>query len=188
LDSPLVYTGLQIRAERTDRIAVDVRFEGIPESLQDQFVKLSRVAAGCSFAECPDEVWMARQKLFANAGNSAICKCTALPAQMGLICDAVFRQAQSAEGTATLVVQGTGVAEVRVDTPRPQLQMELIKALRGELGRLEGTLIVQQCPQSLKEGLDIWGTLKDALPLMQSIKQKFDPARTLNPGRFVGAI
>ena len=188
LDSNLVYTGLQIRAEQTDRIAVDVRFEGIPESLQDQFLKLSRIAAGCSFAESPDEVWMARQQLFVNASNSVICKCTALPAQIGLICDAVFRQAQSADVAATLVVQGTGVAEVRVDTARPQQQMEVIKTLRGELGRLDGTLIVQQCPVSMKEGLDVWGTLKDALPLMQSIKQKFDPARTLNPGRFVGAI
>jgi glycolate oxidase FAD binding subunit len=189
LDSTLVYTGLQIRAERTDRIAVDVRFEGIPESLQDQCVKLSRIAAGCSFAECPDEVWTARQKLFVNADSALICKCSVLPARIGSFCDAVFRLAQSgAEVAATLVVQGTGVADVRVDTARPAQQVELITALRGEMGHLDGTLIVQQCPVSLKEGLNIWGTLNDALPLMQSIKQKFDPARTLNPGRFVGAI
>jgi glycolate oxidase FAD binding subunit len=40
----------------------------------------------------------------------------------------------------------------------------------------------------MKECLDVWGTLKDALPLMRQIKAKFDPARTLNPGRYVGAI
>jgi glycolate oxidase FAD binding subunit len=40
----------------------------------------------------------------------------------------------------------------------------------------------------MKDELDVWGTLKDALPLMQRIKQKFDPGQTLNPGRFVGGI
>lgn len=188
LDSNLVYTGLQVRAEQVDRIAVDVRFEGIPETLQDQYLKLGRVAAGHSFAECPDEAWTARQKLFVNTSDSVTCKCSVLPARIGSLCDAVFRQAQSAAIAATLVAQGTGVAEVRVDAGRPQQLMDVIGRLRGDLARLEGTLIVQQCPASMKEGLDIWGTPKDALPLMQSIKQKFDPARTLNPGRFVGAI
>jgi glycolate oxidase FAD binding subunit len=187
LDSHLVYTGLQIRAQRADQMAVDVRFEGIPESLQDQFVKLSQVA-GVQPSESTDEVWMARQKLFTLANSSVISKCSVLPAQIGSLCDAVFRQAGLAGVTATLVAQGNGIAEVRLDASAPQPLMGVLHALREELDRLEGTMIVEQCPVSMKEELDVWGPLQDALPLMQRIKQKFDPARTLNPGRFVGAI
>ena len=44
LDSHLVYTGLQIQARRADQIFVHVRFEGIPESLLDQYAKLGRIA------------------------------------------------------------------------------------------------------------------------------------------------
>ena len=188
LDSQLVYTGLQVRAQRAGEIAIDVRVEGIPEALQDQYVKLGHVAGGRPFSECAGEIWTARQKLFLNAGSSAVCKCSVLPARIGSLCDAVFRQAELAQVAATLVVQGTGVGEVRLDAARQQPQAEVLKAVRGELDRLQGTLVVQQCPVSIKEGLDVWGTPKDALPLMRQIKAKFDPARILNPGRYVGAI
>ena len=49
LNSQLVYTGLQIRATRAHEFAVDIRFEGIPESLEDQHVKLSQIGGGCRF-------------------------------------------------------------------------------------------------------------------------------------------
>ncbi len=185
LDSHLVFTGLQVRAQRADQIAVDVRFEGIPESLQDQCVKLGQIAA---VQPSSDEVWLARQKLFVEASSSLIAKCSVLPAQIASLCDAIFRQAERAGVAATLVAQGTGVAEVRLDASAPEPLLAALNALREELYRLQGTLIVEQCPISLKQQLDVWGTIKDVLPLMQRIKDKFDPGRTLNPGRFVGAI
>jgi glycolate oxidase FAD binding subunit len=80
------------------------------------------------------------------------------------------------------------VEEVRLDASGQQPLAEVLNTLQSELDRLEGTLVVQQCPVSMKEGLDVWGTLKDTLPLMRQIKAKFDPARILNPGRYVGAI
>ena len=188
LNSHLVYTGLQIRADRADHTAVDVRFEGIPESLQDAPGKLSQVAVGCGFVESSDDLWKARQELFVNPGNSVICKCSVLPAQIGSLCDVIYRHAQPAEVAATLVAQATGLAEVRLDSSRPSSLVEVLQSVRGEVDRFHGTLIVQQCPASVKEAVDVWGTLRDAVPLMQQIKEKFDPARTLNPGRFVGAI
>jgi anthranilate/para-aminobenzoate synthase component I len=78
--------------------------------------------------------------------------------------------------------------EVRLDAAGLKPLMNALQALRGEVDRLEGTRIVSQCPVAMKEDLDVWGTVKDALPLMQRIKQKFDPEQTLNPGRFVGGI
>jgi len=188
LDSYLVYTGLQVRADRADHISVDVRVEGIPESLQDQFEKLSKIAAGCTFAEAVRDPWKARQELFATPGSSLICKCSVLPSQIASLCDVVFRHAKSAEVAATLVAQATGVAEVRLDAAPPPSLAEALKNLRAEVNRLDGTLVVQQCPVAIKEALDVWGTVKDAAPLMKQIKDKFDPARMLNPGRFVGAI
>ena len=140
------------------------------------------------FVECADDVWTERQKLFANPGSSAICKCCVLPSQIGSLCDALFRQAEPAGVAATVVAQGTGLGEVRLDAAGLKPLMNVLQALRGEVDRLEGTMIVSQCPVAMKEDLDVWGTVKDALPLMQRIKQKFDPEQTLNPGRFVGGI
>jgi glycolate oxidase FAD binding subunit len=187
LDSQLVYTGLQVRATRPDAIAVDVRFEGIPESLEDQHVKLSQIGGGCRFDNA-GEVWTACQQLFVNASSSVICKCSVLPAQIGSLCNALFRLANLADAAANLVAQGTGIAEVRCDAAELLPLTTVLDGLRAEVDSLHGTLIVQQCPIALKEGLDVWGTIEDALPLMHQIKEKFDPERTLNPGRFVGAI
>jgi glycolate oxidase FAD binding subunit len=188
LDSHLVYTGLQLRAQRADQITVDARFEGIAESLQDQFLKLGGVAGAHRFADAAAEIWLARPKLFVEAASAVICKCSVLPAQIGSLCDAVFRQAESAGVAARLVVQGTGLAEVRLDSTSLAACAAMVKGLRKELEGLEGSLIVQQCPTALKGELDVWGTVNGALPLMRQIKEKFDPARILNPGRFVGGI
>ncbi len=188
LDSQLVYTGLQMHARRADQVFVHIRFEGIPESLQDQAVKLARIAGAHEFAECAGEVWTERQKLFINATNSVICKCCVLPSQIGSLCDALFQQAQPAGVAVTLVAQGTGLTEARLDAAGPQPLMIVLRALRREVDRLEGTLTVAQCPVAMKDELDVWGAVKDSLPLMHRIKQKFDPGQTLNPGRFVGGI
>ena len=188
LDSHLVYTGLQVRADREGRISVDVRVEGISESLQDQYAKLSRIAAGYTFTESAGDPWKARQELFAEAGAAVICKCSVLPSQIGSLYDFVFRRAKSAEVAATLVAQATGLAEVRLDAARPPSLVEVLQRIRADVDSFDGTLVVQQCPASVKEALDVWGALKDCSALMEQIKGKFDPARTLNPGRFVGAI
>ena len=188
LDSQLVYTGLQVRADNPRQYAVDVRFEGIAESLQDQYAKLCKVADGSPFVQCSGEVWRARQELFSHPDVSVVCKCSVLPAKIAALCEAVFARAQGAAVTATVVSQATGAAEVRLNAARARSAVEVLNGLRTEVDQLEGTMVVQQCPVAVKEALDVWGAVKDALPLMQQIKGKFDPARTLNPGRYVGAI
>jgi len=188
LDSHLVYTGLQLRAQRADQVTIDVRFEGIAESLQDAFLNLGSVAGEHRVAECAAEVWLARPKLYVDAANSVICKCSVLPDEIESLCDAVFRQAASAGVAASVVAQATGLAEVRLDSGSLAACAAAVKALRKELGGLEGVLVVQQCPIALKGELDVWGAVNGALPLMQQIKKKFDPASVLSPGRFVGGI
>ena len=131
---------------------------------------------------------MERQKLFADSGSSVICKCGVLPSQLGALGDAVFQQAKSSGVAVTLVAQGTGLAEVSLKAASLQSLTTMVGTLRREADLLDGTLTVSRCPVMMKDVLDVWGTLKDAIPLMQRIKQKFDPEQTLNPGRFVGGL
>jgi glycolate oxidase FAD binding subunit len=51
-----------------------------------------------------------------------------------------------------------------------------------------GSLVVLSCPPETKALMDVWGAQSDALPLMRRVKEQFDPAGTLSPGRFVGGI
>ena len=46
---------------------------------------------------------------------------------------------------------------------------------------------VSQSPE-VKAGVDVWGSVGDAFPLMRGLKEQFDPGRILNPGRFVGGL
>jgi glycolate oxidase FAD binding subunit len=59
---------------------------------------------------------------------------------------------------------------------------------RERLIRRGGTLVVLEAPLEVKRRVDVWGPVGDALPLMRRVKERFDPAGTMSPGRFVGGI
>ncbi len=60
-----------------------------------------------------------------------------------------------------------------------------LRAISSELG---GNLVVESAPPAFKKRLDVWGKWGPELAIMRSLKSKYDPKRTLNPGRFVGGI
>ena len=51
-----------------------------------------------------------------------------------------------------------------------------------------GTAVVEQLAAPLKDGIDVWGEEPDSIGVMRRIKQQFDPAGLLNPGRFIGGL
>ena len=69
---------------------------------------------------------------------------------------------------------------------------EDIRRLRETAGKMGGSVVVEQCPLALKQELDVWGDPpwgRDAgMEIMRRLKNKFDPHRTLNPGRFIGGL
>ena len=60
-----------------------------------------------------------------------------------------------------------------------------VQALGRELG---GSVVVEHAPPALKRQVEVWGDPPIGLEIMRKIKQKFDPAGILNPGRFVGGM
>jgi glycolate oxidase FAD binding subunit len=58
-----------------------------------------------------------------------------------------------------------------------------IKPLRNHCEAAGGFLSVLQAPVDLKDKIDVWGYRGNAVPLMREIKQQFDPAGILNPGK-----
>lgn len=55
-------------------------------------------------------------------------------------------------------------------------------------GRLGGHATIPWCPSAWKESLPIWGAPRGDFELMKKVKQIFDPAGVLSPGRFIGGI
>jgi glycolate oxidase FAD binding subunit len=63
-----------------------------------------------------------------------------------------------------------------------------ISQLRLLAERNKGSLIVTCAPPALKGPINIWGTPRPDMHLMQLLKQKFDPTGALVRGRFVGGL
>ncbi len=63
-----------------------------------------------------------------------------------------------------------------------------VRAVRSFAERVGGSAVVLDAPVEVKAAVDPWGPPGDAIGLMRRVKERFDPTRTMSPGRFVGGI
>lgn len=187
-DSTVVPTGLQILARSGEATQVDVRFEGVAAALEAQTEQVLRLAAGLEQTDSAKETWSAHEKIWEGAEPALVCKLSVLPTQVGQLCDEIDRIASRSKGNWSLVVQSVGVGLLRLESTNEETLLAALEALRTELKTFGGSLVVLRCPREMKARIDVWGTESDALPLMRRVKERFDPAGILNPGRFVGGI
>jgi glycolate oxidase FAD binding subunit len=87
--------------------------------------------------------------------------------------------AQVAASAAT----GVTYAAVPADTAADALPQ-----LRADLSAHDGSAVLLRAPDAVRDSLDHWGPVGDALGLMTRVKDRFDPERRLSPGRFVGGL
>ena len=97
----------------------------------------------------------------------------------------------SERGGQVMCLLGSGVLyfamPVTSDTDFKTLANHLAE-LRQSTVQARGNLIVETAPPELKQHIDVWGPLGDAVGLMKQIKVRFDPSGLLNPNRFVSSI
>ncbi|MGH9783235.1 MAG: FAD-binding oxidoreductase, partial [Terriglobia bacterium] len=136
--------------------------------------------------------------LRANPGGVVI-KATVLLTRMEDVIAAASRVASEAGlAAATLARAGTGVVYCYLWPPHQSRDsngavknerfVRAWESLFPEIERLGGRAIVEWAPASVKENVNLWGTLRDDFAVMQRLKAQFDPQGILNPGRFYGGI
>ena len=64
----------------------------------------------------------------------------------------------------------------------------LVRKVRERVHGLSGTVIVERCPVEAKAAFDVWDSVGESIDIMKRMKEQYDPAGVLNPGRFVGGI
>ena len=60
--------------------------------------------------------------------------------------------------------------------------------VQGVLLGLADTATILAAPPAWKQGIDVWGRLPEGFEVMRSLREQFDPQRTINPGRFAGFL
>lgn len=185
--STLVHSSLQLRAARQQPSFLDVRFEGTATGIDAQVQRTPPLVTGRQIDDQPDS-WMKREHMWANADAAAcLCRLSVLPSRIAETGAVMDRLAAELNLGWELVIQAVGVGLLRFDGEALALA-KAVARLRAEVERGGGSLVLLRCPDELRQRVDAWGSAGSALPLMIRVKQQFDPAGIMNPGRFVGGI
>ncbi len=185
MDSRMTPSCVQLRSSKRE-CALDIRIAAVPECLREHAARIQEIFARFAVEERNNTVWQARQQLF-DGDDAFLLKVSLLPAVQCAVIAGLQQRAAAKAIEVTIVGQATGLMAVAVNGS-PDTMTALIKDLRARVADFGGSVVVLRLPDSLRDNFDMWGPNSGALPLMREIKRRFDPGRTLNPGRFVGGI
>jgi glycolate oxidase FAD binding subunit len=115
--------------------------------------------------------------------NGLRVRAAMLPSYVGA---AAARLAEA--GAELLVHAGLGLVYAGFALPAGEDAAALAAPLRciDALAADAASCLIESAPAWAKRGRDVFGELGPALALVKSLKQRFDPAGVLNPGRFAG--
>jgi glycolate oxidase FAD binding subunit len=185
LDSQLTPSSVQFRLNSQD-CALDVRVAAPAECMAEHATKLAKIFDSMDLMPSAESVWQARQKLHETL-DALVLKISTLPSDLCLLASELQDWAAKKQMSVVVAAQANGLITVALRSS-PDAAISLVEHLRERLSQSGGSVVALQMPGTIRGTLDPWGWESNALPLMKEIKRRFDPNRTLNPGRFVGNI
>jgi glycolate oxidase FAD binding subunit len=173
------------------KIGLLLRFQGIPESVQEQGQQVANIAQQLGLQvsyyqdQAEDSLWQQLQKTITIPYKieSVTGKIGIIPNQM-LKFISQLNQLTANQGLGMINV-GSGLGKIQLNGDNVLLQLSKLRTL---LEANQGFLTVLEASKTIKQQFEPWGYNGNALEMMRQIKQKFDPNFLLNPGRFVGKI
>ncbi|MEO3928359.1 FAD-binding oxidoreductase [Micromonosporaceae bacterium B7E4] len=97
---------------------------------------------------------------------------------------------RDAAGAPVPVRGSAGLGVVHAALPAdssPERVGAILGGVRAVLRARSGRCVVVAAPARIRDAVDVWGELPD-LPMLRRVKEHFDPARRLAPGRYPGGI
>ena len=159
-----------------------VRLAGNQESVTDANVRIAARAAAVEKAQ--PNVWPFVQSVELNA--LTMVRLADLPTRLGATLQLAQKLMARANAPAKLVAHaGDGIVRLYLDAADAEQTAFAIGEARAVMSVSGGTVIVHSRDTELARRVDAFGAVGSAQPLMTKLKQIFDPAGILAPGRFV---
>ncbi|MDF2760932.1 MAG: glycolate oxidase subunit glcE [Thermomicrobiales bacterium] len=170
------------------------RVEGREETVDSVAGRIGAIASGdATSLEGPESArwwasFVAKQHL-AQDETAVLVRCGVRPKETAVL---VTRMAAALNeiGIATPYLAaspGLGAVVAQLDFGREGSSSVLAEA-QGVLLGLADTATILTAPPAWKHGIDVWGRLPEGFDVMRSLREQFDPKRTINPGRFAGFL
>lgn len=156
------------------RLELVALFESIPESVEAQTAAALQLLGAGERAPLPD--WFGARP---GGPDDLVLRLAYEPAALPAVLAALPGPAEVTAST------GTGVAYAAVPAAEGAAGLPV---LRAALAPYDGSAVVLHAPAAVRDGLDHWGPVPDSFGLMQRVKDRFDPARLLSPGRLLGGL
>ena len=157
-----------------------VRFEGFGRGVAHQvarFVELVTASGAHADFERAEAFWRRHDAI--RAGGPLRVRVAALPTQLPQVASLVAGLGELAWYASLGVGFVAGSGGMARDAAA-------IITARAALVAGGGSLVVEAAPVGL--AVEPWGPPPPSFAIMQRLKQRFDPERRLNPGRFVGGL
>ena len=175
---------------RGKNIGLMIRFQTISQSIEQQISQLESIAQQLNLQVShygnEDEInlWQQLKEIIRLPGSNQ-----AIIGKIGIAPTAaveLLQQLDKVTGSQNLAMihAGSGIGYLQLDSD----DLAVMIKMRSHCNDHSGFLTVLTAPKSVKQQLDPWGYKGNALSMMQTIKQKFDPYNIFNPSRFVGGI
>ncbi|WP_369135124.1 FAD-binding oxidoreductase [Modestobacter sp. I12A-02662] len=173
--STLTPSAVELIADADGPARLVVLFESIAESVAGQARAAVTLLGGGEESEDLPEDFGRRP----GGADDVLLRVAHAPASLSAVLAALPAGASVAAHAAT------GVSHVAVPAADAA---ESLPRLRAALAPHDGTAVVLRAPDGVRDQLDHWGPVGDALDLMRRVKERFDPERRMSPGRFVGGL
>jgi glycolate oxidase FAD binding subunit len=174
------------------RFDTALRFEGFAAGVAQQCQRLAQLqtTAGepCEILTQPQaqELWQEHDA--ARTNGTLQVKISALPAKLEAVAPAVapFFETLSSARFIWYPTLGLGFA---TGTPvETEHSVRALGALRASLADSGSWAVLHAAPPEIRAAVNVWGSPPAAFAIMERMKDRFDPQRRLNPGRFVGGL
>jgi glycolate oxidase FAD binding subunit len=121
--------------------------------------------------------------------SGVVVRCGVRPRETVALAGGVLAALSEIGGEVPLLAASPAIGTVlaRLDFGTGGSPERLAEAQAVLLG-LADTVTILAAPSGWKRGIDVWGRLPDGFDVMRALREEFDPARTINPGRFAGFL